>query len=76
MKIDHIQECFSQGWGNSIMVSLSICEVDRPGSSLAQSVCYRKVEIYQHIPTSANNWFTKGRSMFYHVYVIMHVKDL
>ena len=26
-------------------------------------------------PASAADWFNEGRSMCYHVYVIMHVKD-
>ena len=47
------------GWG-SIMVSISVCPVGLPGSSMAQSVCFRKVEFYQHVFTSADDWFTKG----------------
>ena len=35
--------------GKSIMVSVSVCKVGCPGSSPARSVCYRKVEIYQHV---------------------------
>ena len=32
-------------------------------------------ECCQLVPTSADDWFNKGRSMCYHFYVIMHVKD-
>ena len=35
------------GW-NSVMVSISVCEVGHPGSSPAQSICIsQKVEVYQ-----------------------------
>ena len=44
----------------------SICLFEKGGNL---SACY------QLAPTSGNAWFTKGRSMCYHVYVIMHVKD-
>ena len=32
-------------------------------------------ECYRLRPTSADDWFTKGRSMSYHVCVIIYVKD-
>ena len=68
------------GWGNSIMVSVSVCEVGRPGSSPARSVCISQKggdlpACYQLVPTSAEDWFNKGHAMCNHVYVIMHVKD-
>ena len=37
------------GWRNSIMVSVSVCHAGRPGSSPAQSACFRKVEFYQYV---------------------------
>ena len=49
-----------RGWRNSIMVSVSICQVGHPGS----------------VPTSAANWLNIGRAICYHVFVIIHVKDL
>ena len=30
------------------MVSISVCQVGLPGSSPAQSICFRKVELYQY----------------------------
>ena len=33
-------------------------------------------ECYQLLPVSADDWFNKVLPMYYHVYVIMHVKDL
>ena len=36
------------GWGNSIMVSVSVCQSGHPGSSPVGSVCFKKVELYQH----------------------------
>ena len=35
--------------GNSIVVSISVCQVGRPGSSPVQSACFRKVVCYQNV---------------------------
>ena len=53
----------SRGRGNSIMVSVSVCHAGRPGSSSVWSVCFRKVEFYQHaiVSNNADYWFTKRR---------------
>ena len=60
------------------MVSISVCQVCHPGSRPWYCL-YQKgrmlSECYQLFLTSADNWFTKGLSMCYHVYVTMHVKD-
>ena len=37
------------GWGNSIMVNFFVCQAGRPGSSPAQSICFRKVEFFQSV---------------------------
>ena len=34
------------GRGNSIVVSISVCQAGHPGSSPARSVCFRKVGFY------------------------------
>ena len=36
---------------------------------------WNSISILLTCPTSAANWFNKGRAMSYHVYVIIHVKD-
>ena len=64
---------FHRERGNSIMVSVSICQAGRPGSSLSRSACFRKVEFYQNVMNLSPPVLT---SMCCHVYVIMHVKDL
>ena len=56
----HQDLVFYWGRGNGIMVSVSVCQGGRPGLSLARSVCYRKVEFYQYVPTNADDWFKKG----------------
>ena len=53
------------GRGNSIQVSVSVCEVGCQGSSLAQSICISQKggdlpARYQLVPTSADDWFIKG----------------
>ena len=70
---------FSQGTtgeGDNIMVSVSVkmsrfepstIRLFQKGGNL--SACY------QLVPISVGDWFTKGSSTCYHVYVIMHVKD-
>ena len=35
--------------GNSTVVSVSVCQADRPGSSPARSACFRKVGFYQRV---------------------------
>ena len=66
-----------QGWGNSTVVTVSVCQAGRPGSCPAQSACFRKVEFYQGaidlFPPVLMTGSTKA--VCYHVYVIMHVKD-
>ena len=62
------------------MVSVPVCEVGRPGSTPARSVYISQkggdlLACYQLVPTSADDWFNKGRVMCFHVYVIMDVKD-
>ena len=67
-----------KGAGNSIMVSISVCQAGHPGSSLAQSACFRKEEFYQHVincPLHCRRLVHQRPSMCNHVYVIMHVKD-
>ena len=66
------------GRENSIMASVSVCQADRPGSSPARSVCFRKAELYQNVSTCLHRCqplVHQRPSMCYHVYVIMHVKD-
>ena len=53
------------------MVSVYVCQAGHPHSSPVRSFCFKKVEFYQH----DHDWFTKGSAMYYHVYVIMHVKE-
>ena len=51
------------GRGNSIIVSVSVCQSNRPGSSPAQSICFVKKILsasYRLVPASADDWFTKG----------------
>ena len=53
------------GRGNSVMVSVSVCEAGRPGSSTARSICISQIggdlqACYQLVPTSAEDWFNKG----------------
>ena len=61
------------------MVSVSICQVGHPGLSLAQAVCFKKVEFYQHVINLFLPVLTTGSpkaiQRCYRVYVIMHVKD-
>ena len=40
---------FILGQGKSRMVSISVCQASHPGSSLARSFCFRKVEFYQNV---------------------------
>ena len=66
-----------RGRGNSIMVSVSVCEAGRPGLSLAWSVSQKGGDLpacYQLVPTSADDWFNKGRPCVV-MSVIMLVKD-
>ena len=37
------------GVGNSIMVTVFFCQAGHPGLNPAQSDCFRKVDIYQHV---------------------------
>ena len=46
------------GRGNSTVVSVSVCQAGCPGSRLARSACFRKVEFYQ---CAIDDWFNKGR---------------
>ena len=55
------------GAGNSIMVSVFICQAGRPGSSLAWFVCFRKVEIYQHVINLFSPVPTTGSTKAVHV---------
>ena len=68
------------GWRNSIMVSVSICQASSPGSSPTWPFCFRKVELCQNICTIGLShlcrWLVEGHTMCYHVYLIMHIKDL
>ena len=61
------------------MVSVSVCEVGHPGSSLVRSACYRKVRFYQHVidfsPPVLMTGSPKAVHMCYHVCMIIHVKD-
>ena len=38
----------SLGQSNGIIVSISVCQAGRPGSSLVRSVCFRNVEFYKN----------------------------
>ena len=49
------------------MVSVSVCKAGRPGSSPARSVCYRKVEIYQHVIKLSPPVLTTGLTKVVHV---------
>ena len=62
-----------KGQINSIMVSVCVCQAGRLGSNPARSICFRKVNVL-NLPTGAADWLTKGRTMCYRVYMIMHVK--
>ena len=70
---NEVRSLYSYGQGNSIMVSISVCQVGLSRFKLGTIHMFQKGGIlsafYQLVPTSADNWFTKG-------YVIMHVKDL
>ena len=51
-------------WGDSILVSVSVCEADHSGSSPARSVCISQKSgdlpaCYQLVHTSADDWFNK-----------------
>ena len=55
----------TRGWRDSIMVSVSVCEAGRPGSSPGLSICISQKggilpECYQLVPISADDWFNKG----------------
>ena len=58
------------------MVSISICQADHPGSSPVWSVCFRKVRMLSTCSHQCRRQIPQRLSMCYHVYVIMHVKDL
>ena len=45
--LSHRLDCI-EGVGNSIMVSVSFYHVGRQGSSPPRSICFRKVDFYQH----------------------------
>ena len=53
--------------GNSIMVSVSVCKLGRPGSIPARSVCFRNVEIYQHVINLFPPVLTTGSTKVVHV---------
>ena len=52
------------GRGNSTVVSVSVYQTGDPGLRPPRSACVRKVEFYHCyslVPTSADDWFKKGR---------------
>ena len=49
------------------MVSISVSQAVHPGSSPAQSVCYRKVEFYQNVIDSSPPVLTTGSLKAVHV---------
>ena len=55
------------GRGNNIMVSVSVCQARRPGLSPARSVCFRKVELYQHVINLFPLMLTTGSTKAVHV---------
>ena len=57
------------------MVSVSVCQVGRPGLIRLFKKGGILSACYQPVPASTDDWFTKGHSMCYHFYVLMHVKD-
>ena len=56
------------------MAGISICQLGRADSSLAWSVCFRKVEFCQHV-IMCQQLVHQRPSICYHVYVVMHLKD-
>ena len=55
------------GWGNSIMVSISVYQAGSPGLRLAQSACHRKVEFYHCVIDSFPQVPTTGSNKAIHV---------
>ena len=49
------------------MVSVSVCQMDRPGSRPARSVCFRKVGFYQHVINLSPPVPTTGSAKAAHV---------
>ena len=67
---------FEKGRGNSIMVSISVCQVGRPGSSrydLFVSERWTAAKMLSTCPHQCRRLVHQRPSMYYHVYVIMHV---
>ena len=53
----------NRGWGNSINVSISVCQVRRPGSSQPDPVDserWNSIGMYQLVPPFTVDWFTEG----------------
>ena len=71
LKMFHIysppRSLFWPGWGNSIMVSIFVCQAGLPGSNLARSVWYRKVKIYQPVINLSPPVPTTGSQKAVHV---------
>ena len=55
------------GRRNSKMVSVSVCQAGHPGSSLARSICFRKVEFYQHVIDLSPPVLTTGSTKAVHL---------
>ena len=56
-----------QGQGNSVMVSVSVCQVGRLGSSPVWSACFRKVVYYQWVMNLSPPVPTTGSPKAVHV---------
>ena len=61
--------------GNTILVSVSVCQAGRPGSNPARSACFGKVRFFQQVIDLFPRLVHQRLFMCYHVCVIMHVKD-
>ena len=57
------------------MISISVCEADRPGAIHLFQKGGILSECDELVSISADDWFTKGCSMCYHICVIIRVKD-
>ena len=55
------------GWGNTTVVSISVCQAGCTGSSLARSACFRKVEFKQGAIDLFPPMLTTGSTKAFHV---------